>query len=166
MEPKNALAAIALVLSLAAASPAIPAEKDSDPLGDLIEQATKAMEIFATNLTLKATFYHAGAYGVGGRDSLGCAVAPMRTLAVDPRFIPKRSIVFIKETVGLKLPDGSRHDGIWYASDTGGKIKGSKVDLYTGSGSGSMRQFFEHKLSSIALNAVRVGAFKGCPPKS
>ena len=107
----------------------------------------------------------AGARGVGSRDSLGCQVTPMRTLAVDPSIIPRRSIVFIAETVGLILPDGSKHDGLWYASDIGGAIKGSKVDLYTGSGAASMKQFFEKKLNTAVLNAVKVGTFTGCPPK-
>ena len=46
-------------------------------------------------------------------------------------------MVFIKETVGLKMPDGQSHDGYWYASDTGGAIKGQRIDLYTGAGAGS-----------------------------
>ena len=89
----------------------------------------------------------------------------MRTLAVDPTVIPRRTVVFIQETVGLLMPDGSRHDGMWYASDTGGAIKGKKVDLYTGSNSGSMKQFFEKRLNVAVLNAVKVGTFSGCPPK-
>lgn len=156
-------AAIALCMSVSAS--AVAAERKADPLGDLIASTTETIEKIATDLTLKATFYHAGAKGVGSRDSLGCTVAPMRTLAVDPRIIPKRSIVFIQETVGMILPDGGRHDGLWYASDTGGAIKGTKVDFYTGSGAASMRQFFERKLNTVVLNAVRVGAFTGCPPR-
>ena len=64
----------------------------------------------------------------------------MRTVAVDPRVIPRRTKLFIRETVGMRLADGSIHDGYWYASDTGGAIKGQKIDLYTGHGSGSMAQ--------------------------
>lgn len=136
-----------------------------DPVGDLISEAGRVIKQVATDMQLRATLYHAGASGVGSRDSLGCAVVPMRTLAVDPTVIPRRTIVFIQETVGLMMPDGSRHDGLWYASDTGGAIKGRKVDLYTGSNSGSMKQFFEKRLNVAVLNAAKVGAFKGCPPK-
>jgi 3D (Asp-Asp-Asp) domain-containing protein len=160
------LAALSVILGLLVAAPAFAADRDrADPVGELIEDAAQAIQKFATDMTLRATFYHAGARGVGSRDSLGCQVAPMRTLAVDPNIIPRRSIVFIAETVGLILPDGSRHDGLWYASDTGGAIKGKKVDLYTGSGSASMKQFFEKKLNTAVLNAVKVGTFKGCPPR-
>ena len=160
------LAAFSVILGLLVAVPAYAADKDkADPVGELIEDAAQAIQKFATDMRLRATFYHAGARGVGNRDSLGCQVSPMRTLAVDPKIIPRRSIVFIAETVGLILPDGSKHDGLWYASDIGGAIKGSKVDLYTGAGSASMKQFFEKKLSSTVLNAVKVGTFKGCPPR-
>jgi 3D (Asp-Asp-Asp) domain-containing protein len=86
---------------------------------------------------LKATLYHAGAAGVGSLDSIGCKPIAMRTAATDPRQIPRRTVLFIKETVGLDLPDGSKHDGFWYASDVGGAIKGDRIDLYTGSGKGS-----------------------------
>ena len=160
------LAAFSVILGLLVAVPAFAADKDkADPVGELIEDAAQAIQKFATDMRLRATFYHAGARGVGSRDSLGCQVVTMRTLAVDPNIIPRRSIVFIAETVGLTLPDGKKHDGRWYASDIGGAIKGSKVDLYTGTGAASMKQFFEKKLSSTVLNAVKVGTFKGCPPK-
>jgi 3D (Asp-Asp-Asp) domain-containing protein len=157
------LAAIAVCLTLPATALAQDSQ-GSDPIGDLIAGAAQVIKR-VTDMRLRATLYHAGAQGVGSRDSLGCSVVPMRTLAVDPRIIPRRSIVFIEETVGLLMPDGSQHDGLWYASDTGGAIKGSKVDLYTGAGSASMRQFFERKLNVAMLNAVKVGTFSGCPPK-
>jgi 3D (Asp-Asp-Asp) domain-containing protein len=137
--------------------------KSADPIGDLLSKTVQSSP--ATSLKLKATLYHVGAKGVGNRDSLGCTVSPMRTLAVDPRFLPRRSIVFIKETVGLPMPGGGKHDGLWYASDTGGKIKGSRVDLFTGHGAASMKAFFKRGLNVAVLNASRVGSFKGCPPR-
>ena len=156
------LAAIAVALILPAT--AFAQDTRSDPVGDLIQGAADMIKR-ATDMKLRATLYHAGARGVGSRDSLGCTVVPMRTLAVDPTVIPRRTIVFIEETVGLAMPDGAKHDGLWYATDVGGAIKGAKVDLYTGQGSSSMRQFFERKLNVAMLNAVKVGTFKGCPPK-
>lgn len=162
----RALVVISTILSLFLCAPAFAAEKDRpDPIGDIMQGAAQAIEKFATDMKLRATLYHAGARGVGSRDSLGCQVTPMRTLAVDPKVIPRRSIVFIAETVGLTLPNGNKHDGMWYATDTGGAIKGSKIDLYTGNGAASMRQFFEKKLNVAMLNAVTVGTFKGCPPR-
>ena len=96
-------------------------------------------------------------------DSLGCRVVPMRTIAVDKSIIPRRTVIFIKETVGLKMPDGADHDGYWYASDVGGAIKGKRVDLYTGHGAASMKPI--QKLNLATLTAVKVGNFTGCPPK-
>jgi 3D (Asp-Asp-Asp) domain-containing protein len=111
---------------------------------------------------LKATLYHAGAKGVGALDALGCKVVAMRTVAVDKALIPRRSVLFIKETVGLKMPDGTAHDGYWYASDVGSAIKGQRIDLFTGSGPRSMGP--AKALNLASLTAVKVGEFKGCPP--
>jgi 3D (Asp-Asp-Asp) domain-containing protein len=113
-------------------------------------------------MKLKATLYHIGAHGVGTLDSLGCKVVAMRTAAIDPRLIPRRTVLFIQETVGLRMPNGRVHDGYWYASDTGGAIKGNRIDLFTGSGSASMKPIM--KLNLTQLTVSRVGQFKGCPP--
>ncbi len=109
-----------------------------------------------------ASLYHAGGGGATGNDSLGCRPVAMRTVAVDPRVIPRRTRLFIRETVGMLMPDGSRHDGYWYASDTGGSIKGSRVDLYTGNGRGSMRPVM--RLNQRTLTIADAGRFEGCPP--
>jgi 3D (Asp-Asp-Asp) domain-containing protein len=116
----------------------------------------------APGWNVKATLYHAGAKGVGALDSLGCKVVAMRTAAVDKKLIPRRSVLFIKETVGLTMPDGKLHDGYWYASDVGGAIKGERIDLYTGNGARSMKPIMP--LNLARLSAVKVGEFKGCPP--
>jgi 3D (Asp-Asp-Asp) domain-containing protein len=116
----------------------------------------------APGWNVKATLYHAGAKGVGALDSLGCKVVAMRTVAVDPKLIRKRSVLFIKETVGIKMADGKLHDGYWYASDVGGAIKGQRIDLFTGSGSRSMAP--ARALNLAKLTAVKVGEFRGCPP--
>jgi 3D (Asp-Asp-Asp) domain-containing protein len=134
----------------------------TDPVGDLIMSVVTGALPASPGWNLKATLYHAGARGVGALDSLGCKVVAMRTVAVDRNLIAKRSVLFIKETVGLKMPDGSAHDGYWYASDVGGAIKGPRIDLFTGSGSGSMGP--ARALNLASLTAVKVGEFKGCPP--
>lgn len=112
---------------------------------------------------MRATMYHAGAKGIRAFDSLGCKVAAMRTVAVDPNVIPRRTVIFIKETVGLPMPDGSKHDGYWYASDIGGAIKGLKLDLFSGFGAASMKALGALDLSSLSVS--KVGEFKGCPPR-
>ena len=134
----------------------------ADPVGDMIMSVVTGALPSGPGWNLKATLYHAGARGVGALDALGCKVVAMRTVAVDKNLIPKRSVLFIKETVGMKMPDGSPHDGYWYASDVGGAIKGRRIDLFTGSGSGSMGP--ARTLNLASLTAVKVGDFKGCPP--
>jgi len=157
---RRRLAALAALPLIAIASNAQAAA--SDPLGDLITSVVTGTLPSGPGWNLKATLYHAGAKGVGALDSLGCKVVAMRTVAIDSKLIPKRSVLFIKETVGLKMPDGSAHDGYWYASDVGGAIKGKRIDLYTGAGARSMNQ--ARTLNLASLTAVKVGEFKGCPP--
>ncbi len=141
--------------SVAQAAPA-------DPVGDLIMSVVTGALPSGPGWNLKATLYHAGAKGVGALDALGCKVVAMRTVAVDKNLIPRHSVLFIKETVGLKMPDGSTHDGYWYASDAGSAIKGKRIDLYTGATAHSMAATRGLDLSS--LTAIKVGDFQGCPP--
>lgn len=187
---KRTLACLA-ALTLGVAVPAAHAEQTdyrADPVGDILAQAKtlQASDPQASaadaaepstsqpaaaesvpspagkrDLMMKATLYHSGKGGVGTRDSLGCAVVPLRTVATDRGVMPRRSILFIKETVGLEMPDGSRHDGYWYASDIGGGVRGAHIDLYTGNGAGSMRA--AQKLNQQRLTVTRVGEFEGCP---
>ena len=152
-----ALAALPLLLAAPVAQAA-----SSDPLGDLIGSLVTGALPGAGGWNLKATLYHAGAKGVGALDSLGCRLVAMRTVAVDKTLVPRGSVLFIKETVGMKMPDGSTHDGYWYASDVGGAIKGPRIDLYTGKGPHSMTPARGLNLST--LSAIKVGEFKGCPP--
>jgi 3D (Asp-Asp-Asp) domain-containing protein len=142
------------------AAPMLP---PADPIGELIQRARKVADdaVTAVETDLKATLYHTGVRGVGQKDSLGCRLQPMRTVAVDPKVFPRHSILFIKETVGLKMPDGSSHDGYWYASDVGGAIKGSRIDLFTGAGAASMKVL--QALNLTTITAVKVGVFEGCP---
>ncbi|WP_332770502.1 3D domain-containing protein [Phenylobacterium sp.] len=159
---RRRLAALAALPLLFGASTTAQAEPSSDPIGDLIVSALTGTLPGTPEFRLKATLYHAGAKGVGALDSLGCKVVAMRTVAIDRNLIPRRTKLYIKETVGLPMPDGSKHDGYWYASDTGGAIKGEKIDLYTGHGSSSMRPLMALNLAKLTV--AKVGEFKGCPP--
>jgi len=158
---RRRLAALAVLSAIGIASNAQAAS--NDPVGDLVTSIISGALPGSAVFNVKATLYHAGAKGVGALDSLGCRVVPMRTLAVDKNIIPRRTVVFIKETVGIKMPDGQAHDGYWYASDVGGAIKGQRIDLYTGHGAASMKPM--QKLNLGTLTAVKVGNFSGCPPK-
>jgi 3D (Asp-Asp-Asp) domain-containing protein len=133
------------------------------PVGELIGQVAARTQSILHTFGLKVTLYHRGR-GIGPRDSLGCEVVPMRTAAVDGVKVPRRSVLFIKETVGLKMPDGRLHDGYWYASDIGGAIRAGRIDLFTGDGARSMQPLMALNLTTLTVQ--KVGEFAGCPPTS
>ena len=157
---RRRLAALAVLSALGLSTAAKAATPD--PIGDMIMSVVTGSMPGAPGWNVKATLYHAGAKGVGSLDSLGCKVVAMRTVAVDRKVIAPRSVLFIKETVGMKMPDGTTHDGYWYASDVGSAIKGKRIDLFTGTSAKSMNPFKDLNLAS--LTAVKVGDFEGCPP--
>jgi 3D (Asp-Asp-Asp) domain-containing protein len=159
---RRRLAALAALPILFGVTSSAQAAQNSDPVGDLIISALTGTLPGTPEFRMKATLYHAGAKGVGALDSLGCKVVAMRTVAIDRSVIPRRSKLFIKETVGLPMPDGSTHDGYWYATDVGGAIKGEKIDLFTGSGKSSMKPLMSLNLAKLTVQ--KVGEFKGCPP--
>jgi 3D (Asp-Asp-Asp) domain-containing protein len=149
----------------------IPAASQAatDPIGEVLSKVSEAgaNALKAPELLMRATYYYiGGGASRSARDSMGCRAVPMRTLAVDPRVVPKGSIVFIKQTVGLPMPGGGVHDGLWYASDVGGAIKGRRIDLYTGSGARSARSLVNHGIDLAHLTVTKVSTFDGCPPSS
>lgn len=167
-----AAAVAALMMLFVDPAQADPAAEGPVAYSDVIaqEQAeAEAARLFEASLReaepdwrLSARLYHAGGGGATGLDSLGCRPIAMRTVAVDPRVVPRRTRLYIRETVGLRLADGSIHDGFWYASDTGGAIKGHKIDLYTGHGRVSMNPVMPLNMSTLTV--VQAGTFEGCPP--
>jgi 3D (Asp-Asp-Asp) domain-containing protein len=156
---RRILACLATLTIIAASSAA--RAQGYDPIGDIIAGVNESALENATAWGLKATLYHGG-NGMSARDSLGCKVSPMRTVAIDRALVTRGAILFIKETVGLLLPGGGVHDGYWYASDTGGAIKGQRIDLFTGERAESMRPL--EPLNLHTLTVTKVGEFKGCPP--
>lgn len=90
-------------------------------------------------------------YGAGGR-----SLVPFRSVAVDPKVIRLDSEVFIPAAVGVKLPDGSIHDGRFRAVDVGGAIQGQRIDIFTSYGDQS-RVFSpgiqSHKPTSVYVKA-------------
>jgi 3D (Asp-Asp-Asp) domain-containing protein len=152
----TSLIALTVILSSGSALAATP----NDAIADLISKvAAKVQPILAT-FGLKATLYHSG-HGMNARDSLGCKVVAMRTAAVDGVDVPRHTLLFIKETVGLPMPGGRRHDGYWYASDVGGGIRKGRIDLFTGDGAGSMKPMMLLNLNTVTV--AEVGQFQGCP---
>ena len=139
-----------------------PATPPSDPIGDLVTSAITGSLPGSADYYLKATLYHAGERGIRALDSLGCKVVAMRTAAVDGIDLPRHTVLFIKETVGLPMPDGSKHDGYWYASDVGGAIHRGRIDLFTGHGAASMSPLMPLNLATLTV--MKAGVFQGCPP--
>jgi 3D (Asp-Asp-Asp) domain-containing protein len=151
---------LACLAALTVGLGATGAHAETDPLGDLVAQALKDAAPVLDFFKLKATLYHSGG-GIRGLDSLGCKVVPMRTAAVDGKSVPRHTLLFIKETVGLPMPDGRKHDGYWYASDVGGAIHAGRIDLFTGQGASSMGPLMPLNLASLTV--AKVGTFAGCP---
>ena len=57
-------------------------------------------------------------------------LVPFKSVAVDPRVVRLGEPLYIPEFDGMVLPDGSIHDGCVRADDTGGGIKGKKLDFF------------------------------------
>ena len=152
---------LAGLAALVVAAPMAAHAEGGDPIGDLIGKVAATVKPVLATFGLKATLYHGGIRGMSSRDSLGCKVVPMRTAAVDGVKVPRHSLLFIKETVGLPMPDGSKHDGYWYASDTGGAIHAGRIDLFTGQGPRSMTPLMPLNLATLTV--ATVGVFDGCP---
>lgn len=137
----------------------------SEPLSAQLSEAAPlaAAQVRDPDWRMRVTLYHQGGGGAGPRDSLGCAPVALRTAATDRNVAPRRSVIFIRETVGIRLPDGSLHDGVWYVSDTGPAIRGQRIDLFTGHGRRSMDPVMHLNVQHV--DVVRLGTFEGCPPR-
>jgi 3D (Asp-Asp-Asp) domain-containing protein len=155
---KRILACAAAAATVACGSMA--GAQTPDPLGDLIGAIAAKVQPLLNPFALVATLYHGG-HGMRDRDASGCKVVPMRTAAVDGVAVRRHTLLFIKETVGLRMPDGRLHDGYWYASDTGGAIHQGRIDLFTGPAANSMAPLMHLNLSSLTV--APVGQFTGCP---
>jgi len=89
-------------------------------------------------------------------DGVGqCPLVPFHTIAVDPREIPLGTRVFIDETAGLKLPDGTLHDGNWIAEDVGSAIQQDRIDLYTGEGREGGNLLVKQGITNLRALTVR-----------
>jgi 3D (Asp-Asp-Asp) domain-containing protein len=65
-----------------------------------------------------------------GRGARRRTLVPFKSVAVDPRLIPLGEPLYIPEFDGMRLPDGTIHDGCVRADDTGGGIKQRKMDFF------------------------------------
>jgi 3D (Asp-Asp-Asp) domain-containing protein len=87
---------------------------------------------------VKVVNFHVGANrykratGAFGDGTQGYKLVPWRTVAVDPKIVAFGTLLFVPDAVGQKMPDGSIHDGFFFAADEGGKIRGWHIDVFTG----------------------------------
>jgi len=65
-----------------------------------------------------------------GRGAGRRPLIPFKSVAIDPRVVPIGEPLYIPELDGLRMPDGSIHDGCVRADDTGGGIKKHKMDFF------------------------------------
>lgn len=65
-----------------------------------------------------------------GRGAGRRPLVPFKSVAIDRRLIPLGDTLYIPELDGLRLPDGTIHDGCVRADDTGGGIKKRKMDFF------------------------------------
>ncbi|MGZ3695883.1 MAG: 3D domain-containing protein [Bdellovibrionota bacterium] len=82
-------------------------------------------------------------------------LTPFRSVAVDPTVVPIGSKVYIPKAKGIKLPDGSVHDGYFQAVDIGDLIKDKRIDIFTAYGDQS--RVFEN---AGLKNMVAVDVYK------
>ena len=100
-------------------------------------------------------------YAVGAS---GCKLVAFRSVAVDRRLVPLGSQLIIEETRGMKLPNGKVHDGVWYAVDTGGKIRNSRIDLFVGAGKSPLSIPIKHGIKHLERLTVRISTqTRDCP---
>src|SRR5262249_3467791 len=72
-----------------------------------------------------------------GTAGSGRGLQPFRTVAVDPKTIKLGSLLYVPLLEGRRSPGGAPwggyiHDGCVVADDTGGNIRGNRLDLFVG----------------------------------
>jgi 3D (Asp-Asp-Asp) domain-containing protein len=101
------------------------------------------------------------AFAVGAS---GCALLPFKSVSVDKRVIPLKTKLFIAETKGMVLPDGTIHDGVWYALDTGLAIEEDRIDLFVGAGKAPLEIMKRHGIYHLTrLKVTLAGPIPTCP---
>lgn len=115
--------------------------------GVTAEVEVDCVEVFPAFKAISRTRFRVadGPYG----DSARGILVPFRTIAVDTARIPYGSLLFIPEAVGeaFVLPSGEQrvHDGFFFASDRGGAIKDTHIDVFTGNQRKSPLSFVSNK---------------------
>jgi len=91
-------------------------------------------------------------YGIGVKN---WPITPFKSIAVDPRFIPYGSTLFIPALKGIKYKlegEWLVHDGIVKAQDTGGAIKGNHIDFFVGTNPGGWKDALKDIVNKYGFN--------------
>ncbi len=107
-----------------------------EPVTEIVERGTKQPSVATTSGTLsysRVLTVEATAYSGGGTTASGMA-AQVGRIAVDPRVIPLGTRLYITSADGSSWVYGTA-----VAADTGGAIKGNRIDLYFNSESECIR---------------------------
>lgn len=88
------------------------------------------------------------------------ALAPFRSLAVDPVLIPVGSVLYLPALRGRRRPDGRLMDGCFRAEDSGAMIQGRHLDLFAGTAAWAdwLRKAYGLAEVTAVLNAPRCAA--------
>jgi len=98
----------------------------------LAQNPEKMEELFSQNPSY--VFFKLGDEGPFG--AMGRLLTPMVSMAVDPKFLPLGSVLVFKSTLPPAGPglEETEITGLSLAQDTGGAIKGNRLDYYCGAG--------------------------------
>ena len=97
-----------------------------------------------------------------GTGAAGRGLVPYRSIAVDRDVVPLGTRLWIEELDGVALPNAplALHDGCVIADDTGGKIKGTKLDFFVGDE--AHYRVLDRALNDLARVTVHDGGAR-CP---
>lgn len=121
-------------------------------------------------ITATGKSYFVPAVGPFGDGVAGYKLVPYRTIAVDKSLIPYGTVIFIPSARGEQVitPSGAilKHDGYFFAADTGGALKGNHIDTFCGlSSTNCLPSFIKNNPAStfeayIVKEASIVGALR------
>ncbi len=89
-------------------------------------------------------------FGLGVK---GYHLIPYKTIAVDPNVIPYGSVIYVPEAEGVAYKNSNgeitKHNGLFFAGDTGSKIIGNHIDVFIGYDTTHSFSFITSKASDV-----------------
>lgn len=84
----------------------------------------------------RVLWMHSSGFGHGVKNY---RLVPFKSIAVDASYIPFGTVLYIPEARNLRYFDSFGlpviHDGLFFAADTGGLLKGNHIDVFLGASS-------------------------------